>query len=458
MGDFIRAGKATSRSRRWRWALLMGGVVLTVGWLAVSKDDSPVVEDNPASPPLAEEAASIASALPAAVPEIETPDVGLAISPERDVGTAHQLLPDAGMDPFRIELIMKRWREALAPLFKPDRKSAGTPAPIIVLQGDGDTEAFDAGTAVPCGENVEQFSIRSSDAIDIVVAIDTSGSMFGELPRVVGWLSALEHRQRTRGADFQMIVVADHAMLGRRSRRGRADGGERDGGRVQAPIGSRDALETLIASAHEGPSPRWSELLRPHSTKHLVIVSDDEASDATGTSYLEPLVAAGGGLLGTVAKPAFALHFLGGFEPPNGDTSMAFDEPLALGTCRGGVAPGLAYQRLAQATHGLRASLCYARALVGFPNELFKFPRFGLASQCMWLMRSGIDARDITQVRAVGKRLSLRLWEANSAASCSGRGDRFLTSGQAFVLCADTCASLTDAGYERVTISTRCRQ
>lgn len=298
--------------------------------------------------------------------------------------------------------------------------------------------------------------------MDVIIAIDTSGSMVSELHDVVAWLAEVEVSLRTLGADFQMLVVADHLSLAQaRPRRpnwaaAASDAGQVDAGRIQASIGSRDALDTLIASAREGPPPRWPELLRMTSAKHVVIVTDDEAIDEQGLPYLSLLASAASGLLGAPENPNFSLHLLGGFEPPRRDEVLGPAEPLATSRCRGGVAPGLAYQRIARATGGLRASLCHPESYRALAKALSQWPIPTVPVSCMWLLRPGVDGRTLYEARALRGAQSLRLWEAASANSCTGRHDAYVTSGQMFALCSATCASLADAGYQAVRLSTRC--
>lgn len=365
----------------------------------------------------------------------------------------------AGDEQLRAEDIMKRWRKALLPLFFPDPRSEGKHAPVIAARGEGRDPMVDAGAQPACGAGAQQFSLGGTGALDIIIAIDTSGSMRPEIRDVLVWLTEVELVMRQQGVDFQMVVVADHAALRLALQRRPLDGGSQvDAGMVQAPIGSRDALEKLIASAREGPAPRWPELLRTGAAKHVVVVTDDEANDESGLSYLGPLATAAGGLLGPPGSPDVTLHLLGGFEPPRPAEILGPDDPLATSKCKGGEAPGLAYQRLAQATRGLRASLCYPKSYRAFAGALLEWHTSKAAVPCMWLLRPGVDARSIQEVGALGPRPSLRLWEAPGTHACPGRRDAYVTSGQVFALCSDTCATLRDAGYEMVTLSTRCEE
>ncbi|MBS1152444.1 MAG: hypothetical protein H6Q89_4142, partial [Myxococcaceae bacterium] len=121
-----------------------------------------------------------------------------------------------------------------------------------------------------------------------------------------------------------------------------------------------------------------------------------------------------------------------------------------------GVAPGLAYQRLAQATGGLRASLCQPASYRALSEALADWPINSAPISCVWLLPPSSHVVDALAVRDTST--LFRLSEARSSAACIGRHDAWLASGQAFALCGPTCATLVDAGYEFVEVSTRCER
>ncbi len=428
------------KARGWLIAgVVLGAAVLIGGWAQCAGESNRAIEPPQplSSPPLAPMAAVVQ---PVRLEEPLVPDAGGVLE-------LAAVRPDAGLtDRQRIEQTLLRWRDALAPLFKPDRRKGHQPAAVIAVSSDPRAPSPEQPQ---CEDAVERWPLHGVGSVDLVIAIDTSGSMIGELKDVVVWLSELELALRAKGLDFQLVVVADQRRLYRGSKRR-----ELDAGQLQVEIDSRDALEALITATREGPAPHWQQLLRPGSTKHLVVVTDDEANDPTGLPYLAPLIKSAGGALGGVGAPAFVLHLLGGFSAVPPGELLAAEQPLAVGLCPGGVAAGLGYQRLSQQTGGTRASLCQPASYRALTQALVHWPLFNELIPCVWLIR-----RESTVVEARAMRGSfagLRLSEAGTAEACLRRSDGYRISGPIFALCGSTCSALVDGGYDAVEVSTRC--
>ena len=441
---------AEKRARRWPWILLALIVAALIAWWAqpdelpevVAETQPQVVRTAPVEEPHAP-AAPDASSAPAAIPRFE--DAGALVQKPRVI------FNPSPTEQQRIDETLRRWRDALAPLFRIDRSKTHKATPVIAVSDEGRESIPDAGAQAVCEDAVQKLPLHGKGSLDLVIVVDTSGSMYFELKDVVAWLTQLELALRDKGVDFQLLVVADQRVLNRGQRQRR----EVDAGFIQVPVGSRDALDTLITAAKEGSTPRWHQLLRAGATKHLIIVTDDEARDPRGLPYLEPLVKAAEGSLGSVAAPAFTLHLLGGFASiPEG--VLTPEQPLSSNLCPDGVAAGLGYQHLAQATGGLRAPLCQPAAHKALTAALVDWPLSGGTTSCVWLARPAsrvVDARALS-----GHSTVLRLWEARNADACIGRRDAYVSSGQVFALCATTCAILMDAGYDEIELSTRCER
>lgn len=336
---------------------------------------------------------------------------------------------------------MRRWRAALEPLFRSRRTSAPGSTKVISVASEPRPPPADARDA--CQDELLRLPLRERPAVDLVVGIDTSGSMHPELREVVRWLTNLELALRRKESDFQLLVVADHGRF-----RGGRTALELDAGRVDLPIGSRDAFETLIRSAREGPEPRWPQRLRPGSAKHLVVVTDDEAADPQGLAYLPALTKASG-------ISQLTVHLLGGFDA---EQLLEPGAPLATWRCPLGQAPGLAYQKAAQQTGGLRASLCSPRAQGELADRLAAWRTPAQAEQCLWLLPSPGPELAVDEVRAqTSSGGVLRLSEAHTTEACSGRPDGWRATGRLLALCQSTCAALREAGVTEVQVRVRCR-
>jgi hypothetical protein len=353
---------------------------------------------------------------------------------------------DAGTE---AERAVKRWRDALEPLFK--SRKGNDPVSAKVATVAAELEAPDAGVLedAGCRGAVTTLPLQDHGTSDFLIAIDTSGSMRGELNDVVNWVSALELALKQHKVDFQLIVVADQGKV-KKTR----ESSLVDGGKIQAEIGSQDTFETLIRSATTGPEPRWPQLLRPNAVKHLVVVTDDDAADKRGLPYLPVLANAAGGALGTAEKPELIVHLLGGFEPPT-PLVMASVPPVTK-VCRGGVRPGLGYQRVVRKTGGLRGALCSPDSLRAMVDALAAWPLPNQDNGCIWMLPLDEGAR-VVEVKAPSARGGVfRLYEARTSDACTGRKDAWRMAGRFFALCQSTCASLREGGYEAIEVHSAC--
>lgn len=338
-----------------------------------------------------------------------------------------------------VEDYMRRWREALAPLFMTGRSSNG---PTVLKAMPRETPSEPDADVEPCKQKVERLALRAVPRMDLVVVVDTSGSMYRALPKVARWLGELEQQLVATRPDAQLLVVAEQRHLGVPQKR--------DGGAFGLSVASNDALDVLLDGAKG--KERWVDSLRSGADLHLVVVTDDEAN-GSASDYFARLTELLGG-------SRFVLHLLGGL-----DTRKHFplqpSSPLAQKTCYfegiSGLAPGLVYQELARLTNGLRVPLCYADARQILTEELLKFPSTGANASCGWLL----DSRGyrVDRVEAVGPaRPPSRLLEERVNSNCFGTRRSYRLAEPLLVLCEDTCTALKAEGYDAVEVTLECAQ
>ena len=332
-----------------------------------------------------------------------------------------------------VEDYMRRWREALAPLF---RLSLYRQRPELLRAVPFDAGVPDAGSE-PCKPKLQRLSFTPRGRADLVVVVDTSGSMSRTLPKISRWLAELELEINKTAADVQLLVVAEQHNLGRELT---SDGG------YDLYVGSTDSLEVLLEAAKPGKN-RWIDALRPGTELRIVVVTDDEA-EGKGPAYVARLTE-------VLGETRFSVNLLGGLE--TGDSVIAGDQPLVLATCHAegitGLEPGEAYQQAVKLTGGSRASLCSEAARRALSAALLQLrPQ---AAQCAWLLDS--PGHRVDRIDAVGPaRAPTRLVPELHDSNCPGTRQSYRLAGSLLALCADTCTALRGDGFDGVELKLEC--
>jgi hypothetical protein len=137
---------------------------------------------------------------------------------------------------------------------------------------------------------------------DIIIAVDTSGSMGEETEFVQSYLNQFSQQIIDSGIDVRVILIAnpqpaqgEEAEEQAAPMMGRGGGAQRFGVCLAPPLGSGNCPddENLPIYAHVPQAvgsndvlnifistfPQWQQHLRPEASKSLVIVSDDNATD-----------------------------------------------------------------------------------------------------------------------------------------------------------------------------------
>jgi hypothetical protein len=165
--------------------------------------------------------------------------------------------------------------------------AADTSASSGPLAGTGGTPELGAGganggqtTASGEGGACASVSVEAHAELapaDIVIAVDTSGSMFEEEAEVQANLNTFASFLAASGVDAHVVLIADETVcipppLGS----GQCNGQDQalpGYTHVLQSVGSHDALGKII-----GTYPKWKGALRPGATKTFAVVSDDDSS------------------------------------------------------------------------------------------------------------------------------------------------------------------------------------
>lgn len=409
--------------RQWPLLLLPLAFVLAFVWCSEEPEPPPPTKDLFVAEP---------EPLPPPPPPPEAPR-------PIDSGSSEAAPLDAGLTPLvhkepDVEAYMQRWRDALAPLFRLGKQPTGVPQLIRAMAH----QEPDAGSE-PCAPRVELLSLRARPRVDLVVVVDTSGSMYRALPRVAQWLGELEGTIVERKRDVQLLVVADQRHLRTWKRV--------DAGGVNSPVGSDDALEVIFAGATRG-TDRWTSALRPGAELRIVVVTDDNAR-GTGEDFVNRLTEVLGGT-------RFSFNLLGGLDSNDGMV-IAPEQPITRTRCSAeginGLNSGEAYQEAAVFTKGLRAPLCWEKGRSQLLNALVELPT--AVSSCMLPLNS--PGHRVVSVDAEGpNRAPRRLLEERASCYAMRRGYR--VEGAMLALCEDTCAELRADGYEELEVMLECRE
>ena len=217
--------------------------------------------------------------------------------------------------------------------------------------------------------------------VDIIFAIDTSGSMAQETASVVANMNAFSQLIVESGADAHVILIADASMciappLGSGQCAGSDDKPEAFT-HLDITVGSNDALERILDSAAQ-----WLPHLRPDAAKHLVVVSDDDSSMKI-VEFHTKFSALG---------PGFGDYTFHAIASPIDPDTNECDKDQAC--CQLTADKGLVYLQLVAKTGGVFGDLCdqdFAPVFVALAGEIVE----SAPISCAWtLPDAGASAYD----------------------------------------------------------------
>jgi len=295
-------------------------------------------------------------------------------------------------------------------------------------------------------------------ATDVVVTLDTSGSMFRALPEVSNWLATnFEPELRKEDGDARLIVVADLRLVERIMRRDLRPRWAPSSSGINIPwaIQSRDSFEVLLKSAAAKKELSWLAATRPGSALHIVIVTDDDPVPRTAWDFVGRLTTLAGGALGTADAPTFHLHALLGYRPHPAAPVLRPEDDLATSVC--GQRAGVDYQIVAQETGGLRSSSCNRVSLDAFTTALTQELHAAGAGRCHATLPADMPPERLTSVRATstsGARYELT--RVLDPLACPGQPQAYELAGQNLLLCPDSCLALKRAGLASLELWRRC--
>ncbi len=141
-----------------------------------------------------------------------------------------------------------------------------------------DVSTADVSTDTPRGSECAQLTAVADPLfapIDIIWAVDTSGSMNEEAALIETQLNDFVEFVEDSGLDVRVVMVAADTVCvpSPLSGGGCPDADSERYRHVVSTVGSTNALQVL-----ENTYSQYSSFLRPEAYKHIVVVSDDESS------------------------------------------------------------------------------------------------------------------------------------------------------------------------------------
>jgi hypothetical protein len=208
------------------------------------------------------------------------------------------------------------------------------------LDPDGFTSPDDSGST--CAS--KSFAAAASIApIDIIWVVDSSGSMDNEAKRVQDNLNVFSDAMGKIGLDYHVVMITSSSFV-----------------KVPPPLGTSPNYKFIDRSVNSNEPLQvlldeyatYSSFLRPLAVTHFVAVTDDESEPLTAPDFYSKMSAKLG--------HGFKFHAIASekvaptFTNPEGACQTSGFPP------EGAAAPGIQYYKLADATGGLKFSICTA--------------------------------------------------------------------------------------------------
>ncbi|MDF3070029.1 MAG: hypothetical protein K0R38_5630 [Polyangiaceae bacterium] len=359
----------------------------------------------------------------------------------------------------------------------------------LVVDVGGSGGASGSGGAGPSCATVPVTAMVTRAPVDIIVAIDNSGSMQEEIDAVernlnVNFANILE----ASGVDYRVIVISRHEEQGRKTSIC-----------VTAPLSANPSCEpppdqpafterfyqyslkveslnslVIVVDTFDGTeqdeydlAPQgWGMWLRPNASKVFLEITDDNSAEMTAAEFTAAIVAKSP-QFGTTATPNFRFHSIIGIgEKPNPTEPWLPDEPIQTSLCTGNndivENPGPVYQELSRATGGLRFPLCQFTAFDAVFDKIAK----DVASHAV------IDCEFPVPLPPMGKTLDLSTvavsytpdgvappktyGQAMSLAQCVPDAFYVDAAANKILLCPDTCAAAQQGSAPKIDVLFTC--
>ncbi|MEO7330799.1 MAG: hypothetical protein ABI193_19645 [Minicystis sp.] len=279
--------------------------------------------------------------------------------------------------------------------------------------------------------------------IDIIWAVDTSGSMSEEIVQIKANLNTqFADVLGASGLDYQVIMIANKGTGNFQVCAAAPLGGFNCGANpplyhpVNQTVASTNAL-ALILSTYDNANValNWSKLLRPSAVKVFIAVTDDNSSLAGATFDTQLLAKMPAGMFGSAAARDYVFYSIIGVSANN----PAVKCPSAVNT-------GAQYQVLSNLTGGKMFPVCAADYSPIF-NAIATGIVGDLACELTMPVPSGggaIDPANVAMTFTPSNAAAQGLPHVMNAASCNGDGWYYDNNAAPtkLLLCPTTCTTV----------------
>lgn len=341
--------------------------------------------------------------------------------------------------------------------------------PVTPMRGEA---RLDAGLrdgdsrARPVCEPLHFERRRRYEGVDVVIAVDTSGSMVEEEDTIEAGLTSVVDALDDSGLDYRALLIADTPLGPFESTDPEAPPGRLRFAPIQIGSGSGLCVLKTVMEDREPPGPfrRWSAFARPGTFKQLVIFTDDEVgceglpenTRVAAERFDAALLAIDDDLFGDPSERAYRFHTVAGLGTPTG-RGWRPEELISGGTCATAVRPGIGYQHLSRISGGMRYSVCDGAGLDTALEDLPARLADDGAIRCELTLTPPRDHALLPDSVSVALSIEGEAVQADPVggdAACTNVGYR-LDRGS-LQLCAGTCERLDAAREAALDVSYDC--
>lgn len=331
-----------------------------------------------------------------------------------------------------------------------DTNSTG-PLLDVGVPGDGDGDGDPEECAAVSEQAQNQFA-----PVDIIFAIDTSGSMTEEKNFVQQNMNMFSQQIFLANIDSHVVMIAEASPDGPCINVPLGSGNCPNDTKlpeylhVMEGVGSSNALAKIIST-----QPQWASAIRPGSVKHLVVVSDDNSSMDAATfdnafKAIDPDYA------------NYFFHAIVAFVNPD-PLDCLLDPTCCISFIPISADVGDVYIQLANQTGGVAGDLCLQEFGPVF-NQIAQSVQQTVPLACEWDIPDPPEGESFDPTK-VNVELTLdgmeeSVYYVDSEAACNGGDGWFYlpdaVNPETIRICPSTCARTQNAGQAQVDILFGC--
>ena len=335
-----------------------------------------------------------------------------------------------------------------------DPGDGGADAPDVVFAYDADIGDGAVSADSACAADVVAGKKRP---IDIIWAVDTSGSMAEEIAQIKANINTqFASILAASGLDYQVIMVAAKGLGTYQVCAAPPLGGPNCGDNpplyhaIPQTVASTNALSLLLSTYDSANATlNWAKHLRMNAVKVFIGVTDDNSALAGTTFDTSLLAKLPAGMFGTAAARNYVFHSIIGVTQGNPTVK-----------CPSAVNIGAQYQVLSNLTGGLMLPVCatdYSPIFQEIANGIVG----SLACEFVMPTASGgaaIDPANVSMQYTPQGGAPVTIPRVNDATQCSGDGWYYdnNTTPTKLLLCPTTCTTAQTGTGGKVDILVGC--